>query len=109
MAVKKSFVSTLPLQLAAAVPPPARGVAVAANEGEDPADGDGLNTVAPTVGLATIAEGLAAADGIMGLASVEPGAAGEPHEAAASPIKRTRMAGRGMSRIPARARVTGGD
>src|SRR6266540_219853 len=68
MAVKKSFVSALPLQLAAAVPPPARGVAVAANEGEDAAaDGEGLSTVATTVGLTTVAAGLATADGIVGL------------------------------------------
>jgi len=109
MAVKKYFVSALPLQLAAAVPP-ARGVAVAAKKGDDAvADGDGLNTVATTLGLATVAAGLAVADGVVGLASVEPGVAGEPHEAAASPIMRRRMAGRGRSRIPARARVTGGD
>jgi hypothetical protein len=103
-------VSALPLQLAAAELPPAGGVAVAANEGEDAAaDGDGLNTVATTLGLASVTAGLAVADGSVGLASVEPGVAGAPHEAAASPIMRRRIAGRRMSRIPARARVTGGD
>jgi hypothetical protein len=110
MAVKKSFVSALPLQLAAAVLPPAGGVAVAANEGEDAAaEGDGLNTVAAALGLETVPAGLAAAGGTVGLASVEPGVAGEPHEAAASPRMRRRIAGRGRSRIPARARITGGD
>jgi hypothetical protein len=109
MAAKKSFVSALPLQLAAAEPPSARGVAVAGTAGDDPAaDGDGLKAVATTVGLATVAAGLAAADGVAGLGSVEPDATGEPHEAAASPIMRRRFVGRG-TRVPARARVTAGD
>jgi hypothetical protein len=68
-------------------------------------DGEGRRMDATTMGLATAGEGLAVET--VDPACVEDGAAGDAHAPAARLVMRKRIVGRGTTRIPARARVTG--
>jgi len=91
MAVKKSFVSALPVHVAAA-PPPAREPGLAEGFFAVAAlDGEGLRAVAVRAGLGTVAGSVASAvEALSEDVAVDP--AGEPHAAAARPAIR-RMAG----------------
>jgi hypothetical protein len=104
MAVKKSLVSALPVQEAAApsasdTSPEGDGVGVALDR-DDPA------AVAVGVGLVAIDGGRAVVVETLGQGAVVD-AAGDPHAAAARSATRMRMAGPTTRRVPARARVTG--
>jgi len=103
MAVKKSFVSALPVQEAAAL-----SASDTSPEGEGVGRVVALDSGDP--GAVAVGVGLAATDGEPAVAVETLGrgavvdAAGDPHAAAAT---RRRMAGPTTRRVPARARVTG--
>jgi len=106
MAVKKSFVSALPVQEAAAL-----SASDTSPEGEGVGRVVALDSGDP--GAVAVGVGLAATDGEPAVAVETLGrgavvdAAGDPHAAAARSATRRRMAGPTTRRVPARARVTG--